>query len=288
MTPTVQTRATRGVCRARVHPSRDAAREASRVANGATRVKKINSSARARASARVASRARERATTARPEPPPYRDATTMTTAFALEDGIDGYVFDCDGTLIDTMGIFYAADARACAERGVTMSKKMFYDLAGVPLRDIVRRLCVEQGVAHDEAFLDDCLRACAAYAREMGTPERIECVCDVARAARRAGKKVAVASSGARETVTRHLAERELLDLFDFVVCVEDVARGKPAPDLYVAAARGLGVDASRCVAFEDADLGMESARAAGYARVVDVRKFSEYHPRDYLCESEP
>jgi len=212
----------------------------------------------------------------------------MTSAFALEDGIDGYVFDCDGTLIDTMGIFYAADARACAERGVRLSKRVFYDLAGVPLRDIVRRLCVEQGVAHDEAFLDDCMSACAAYALEMGTPERIECVCDIARAAKRAGKKVAVASSGARETVTRHLAERELLDLFDHVVCVEDVPRGKPAPDLYAAAARGLGVDANRCVAFEDADLGMESARAAGYARVVDVRKFSEYHPRDYLCENEP
>ena len=70
------------------------------------------------------------------------------------DDVDACVFDCDGTLIDTMGLFYAADVKACEEVGVTMSKEIFYALAGVPIRDIFARLCREQGVEMTEEGLD--------------------------------------------------------------------------------------------------------------------------------------
>ena len=72
------------------------------------------------------------------------------------------------------------------------------------------------------------------------------------------------------------------LGLFQHVVTCEDVEFGKPAPDLYLLAAKKLGVDPTRCVAYEDAELGMESARRAGMV-VVDVRKLDGYPCDDYL-----
>ena len=204
------------------------------------------------------------------------------------DDVDALVFDCDGTLIDTMGLFYVADVRACDEVGVKMSKGTFYELAGVPIRDIFRKLCVEQGAASDDATLDAMVRSCGAHARALGPPKAIECVVEVARNAKARGKRVAVASSGVKTTVLEHLEHHGLLDLFEVVVTCEDVTRGKPAPDLYALAAEKLGVAPARCCAYEDAVLGVESARAAGYKRVVDVRAMSGYHPTDYLCSNEP
>ena len=81
------------------------------------------------------------------------------------DDVDACVFDCDGTLIDTMGLFYAADVKACEEVGVTMSKEVFYALAGVPIRDIFARLCREQGVEMTEEGLDAMVDSCGTHAR---------------------------------------------------------------------------------------------------------------------------
>ena len=84
------------------------------------------------------------------------------------DDVDACVFDCDGTLIDTMGLFYAADVKACEEVGVTMSKEIFYALAGVPIRDIFARLCREQGVEMTEEGLDAMVDSCGTHARALG------------------------------------------------------------------------------------------------------------------------
>ncbi len=82
---------------------------------------------------------------------------------------------------------------------------------------------------------------------------------------------MAVASGGTRPMVTKTLAAIGLLDLFDAVVTAEDVTHGKPAPDIFLEAARRLGVPPGRCVGFEDGDLGLQSVRAAGMV-AIDVR----------------
>ncbi|MFM7804377.1 MAG: HAD family hydrolase, partial [Verrucomicrobiota bacterium] len=74
-------------------------------------------------------------------------------------------------------------------------------------------------------------------------------------------------------TVLRHLG---IHDWFAAIVTSEDVVRQKPAPDIFLEAARQLGVDPARCRAFEDTDLGMESIRAAGM-EAIDVRQFPDY-----------
>ena len=81
--------------------------------------------------------------------------------------------------------------------------------------------------------------------------------------------------------MTGHLRGHGILDLFDAVVTCEDVKHGKPAPDLYLLAAEKLGVDPKRCTAYEDAELGMQSAKAAGMT-VVDVRLLDGYPTDEY------
>jgi HAD superfamily hydrolase (TIGR01509 family) len=178
--------------------------------------------------------------------------------------------DCDGTLVDTMGPFYVADLQTCEEFGMTMTLTQFYDLAGVPIREIFAILAKEQNVQPD---LDAMAARCKALADALmkDGPNLIEPVIEIARRAHSKGVPIAVASSGVKPTVTGHLRGHGVLDMFQAVVTCEDVKQGKPAPDLYLLAAEKLGVDPTRCVAYEDAELGMESARRAGMT-VVDVR----------------
>lgn len=112
-------------------------------------------------------------------------------------------------------------------------------------------------------------------------PELIHPVVAIAMDAKAKGLPIAVASSGVKPTVTGHLRGHGILDLFDAVVTCEDVKHGKPAPDLYLLAAEKLGVDPKRCTAYEDAELGMQSAKAAGMT-VVDVRLLDGYPTDDY------
>mmetsp|Transcript_8713 Transcript_8713/g.35665 ORF Transcript_8713/g.35665 Transcript_8713/m.35665 type:complete len:221 (-) Transcript_8713:45-707(-) len=204
---------------------------------------------------------------------------THPTWGGLEDPA-ALVFDCDGTLVDTMGGFYVADKQTCEEFDMTMSKKQFYDLAGVPIRRIFEMLAEQQGKTPD---LDAMAARCKELADEIMSqgPELIHPVVAIARDAKAKGLPIAVASSGVKPTVTGHLRGHGILDLFDAVVTCEDVKHGKPAPDLYLLAAEKLGVDPKRCTAYEDAELGMQSAKAAGMT-VVDVRLLDGYPTDEY------
>jgi len=153
---------------------------------------------------------------------------------------------------------------------MTLSVTQFYELAGVPIREIFSILAKEQG---KEVDLDAMAVRCKELANELmkDGPDLIEPVVNIARQAHTNKIPIAVASSGIKPTVTGHLKGHGIIDLFQAIVTCEDVKQGKPAPDLYLLAAHKLGVDPNKCVAYEDAELGMESARRAGMA-VVDVR----------------
>lgn len=126
-----------------------------------------------------------------PRAPPLQPSETFLCARA----------DCDGTLVDTMGGFYTADLRTCEEFGLTMSKKQFYDLAGVPIREIFKILAEAQGKTPD---LDAMAARCKEIADELmhEGPGLIHPVVAIARDAKAKGLPVAVASSGVKPTVT--------------------------------------------------------------------------------------
>lgn len=180
----------------------------------------------------------------------------------------GLVFDCDGTIADTMPLHYRAWVAALAEHGAELPEAMFYELAGVPTEGIVRILNDRHGHAMPPGETGQ--RKDGLFEAMMAEVTPIEPVVAIAR--RYAGRlPMAVASGGVRPIVVRTLEALGLMDLFPVIVTAEDVVHGKPAPDIFLEAARRLGVPPERCVGFEDGELGLQSARAAGMV-AIDVR----------------
>jgi len=190
-------------------------------------------------------------------------------AFSLElppGDFAAYIFDCDGTLADTMPTHYKAWLTALGEHADKFPEAMFYELGGVPTARIVELLNerhqldlpVDQTVAHKEhLFLE--------LSHEIAAIEPV-----VALARDFAGiKPMAVASGGHRRIVLNTLRALGIADLFQAIVTAEDYHRGKPAPDPFLEAALRLGVPPEACLVFEDTATGIAAATAAGMQSVL-------------------
>jgi beta-phosphoglucomutase family hydrolase len=196
----------------------------------------------------------------------------METHFwAPPAGTAGLIFDCDGTLADTMPAHYMAWTTMLHRHGIPFTEERFYQLGGVPTAQIIRILSHESGVPAVDVDRMVCEKE-SAFLATLHAIEPLEAV--VAVAAEYRGKlPMAVASGGYRETITRTLDQLGIRDWFDALVTAEDTERHKPEPDVFLEAARRLGVEPAGCVVFEDTDIGLEAARRAGM-RSVDVREW--------------
>jgi beta-phosphoglucomutase-like phosphatase (HAD superfamily) len=182
----------------------------------------------------------------------------------------GYIFDCDGTLADTMPLHYRAWKRVLAEHGMGFSEAFFYDLGGRPTELIFERLRADHGLEVTDVN-GAVLRKEEYFAELLHEVQPIEAVVSVAR--RWHGSvPLAVASGGFRRYVELTLDAIGIRHLFDAVVCVEDYARAKPFPDPFLVAAARLNVPPDECLVFEDSVLGVEAATAAGMQSVVVPR----------------
>ena len=196
----------------------------------------------------------------------------MTAPWTPPAGTRGLIFDCDGTLADTMPIHHRAWVAMLTPHGIPFPAARFYQLGGMPTAQIIAVLSRETGVAvtdvaamvltKESAFLD-LLHEVAPIAAVVAVAE-----------AYRGRLPLAVASGGYRAVVAQTLAKVGIAGWFDAVVCAEDTARHKPEPDVFLEAARRLGVAPEACVVFEDTDIGLEAARRAGMFG-VDVRKWA-------------
>lgn len=181
----------------------------------------------------------------------------------------GIIFDCDGTLADTMPLHWRAWQVIAARHRFKLSKERFYALGGVPSRDILKMLSAEQGLVLDHLAVAQ--EKEAVYRPLIAQIEPINSVVGIAR--QNFGRvPLAVASGGTRKIVEQVLDHLGVLNLFSAIVTSEDVVNQKPAPDIFLEAARRLGVPPKLCRAYEDTDLGMEAIRAAGM-EAVDVRR---------------
>jgi len=182
--------------------------------------------------------------------------------------IKGIIFDCDGTLADTMPLHWLAWQTVTAKHGLHFPEDRFYSLGGVPSRDIFKMLCQEQGKNLDCIALSN--EKESAYLPFLSQVKEIEVVVAVARANH--GKlPMAVASGGQKHIIEQVLEHLKIRHFFDAVVTSEDVKNQKPAPDIFLEAARRIGVPPENCRGYEDTDLGMEAIRSAGMD-AVDVR----------------
>lgn len=180
----------------------------------------------------------------------------------------GYIFDCDGTLADSMPVHYQAWCRALEafQAPYHLDEATYYSWAGVSTPGVVERLNALHGgsldplaVAHHKEDL---------YLELLPTVKPIREVADFARDIART-HPVAVATGGWRRVASRTLELVGLGDTFPILITPEDVTHGKPAPDMFLLAAERMGVPAAECVVFEDGPPGIAGARAAGMEVVI-------------------
>lgn len=180
----------------------------------------------------------------------------------------GIIFDCDGTLADTMPLHWRAWQMITQRHNLHFPEDRFYAFGGVPSRDILKLLAQEQGrsldhiaVAHEKEEL---------FLPLLAEVEPVHAVVEIAKANH--GKiPMAVASGGTQKIIVMVLDHLKIGHLFNAVVTSEMVKHQKPAPDIFLEAARLIGVEPKFCRAYEDTEFGMQAIRAAGM-EAVDVR----------------
>jgi len=188
--------------------------------------------------------------------------------------IKGIIFDCDGTLADTMPLHWRAWRTIAERHQIKFPEERFYSLGGIPSRDILKMLGAEQGLKFDALAVAH--EKEAVYVPLIAQVEPIHAVVAIAR--ENHGRiPLAVASGGTREIIRQVLEHLGILRLFQAVITSEDVQSQKPAPDIFLEAARRIGVPPHFCRAYEDTDLGLQAIRAAGM-EAVDVRRLIVKH----------
>jgi HAD superfamily hydrolase (TIGR01509 family) len=181
-----------------------------------------------------------------------------------------YLFDCDGTVVDSMPLHYLAWRQAVSEWGGEFGEELFYEWGGKTVADIISGLNSLLGLSMPAEALT---RRREELYREL-LPE-LTAVAEVLEVIDEVHGRIpfALVSGGARESVTGSLTAVGLLDRFEVLVCAEDYTRPKPDPEAFLLAAKLLEVAPESCLVFEDTVMGIRAATAAGMASVrVDSR----------------
>ena len=175
--------------------------------------------------------------------------------------LQALIFDLDGTLIDSAPLHYEALRAVLAEREISLDWNWYHRQLGMTFAGMLKRLELSSG---QRLPLTEILASTQQIF--ISQLERLTIHEDVAALARTLHGRVglAVASNGHRPLVEASLRATGLLPLFDTIVSVDDVAAGKPAPDMFLEAAHRLGARPELCQVLEDSDEGLEAARRAG------------------------
>lgn len=191
-----------------------------------------------------------------------------------DDEFDAFLYDCDGTLVDSMPLHYEAWNHGLRAAGARWELPLdyFYGSAGKSLEVVVEELNRKYDGSLDAALVGESKES--YYHDRIAT---LKAFPDVAAHLRAAGERehpTGVVSGSAREAVERSLEVAGLLPWVGTIVAAEDVRRGKPEPDGFLLAAERLGVDPGRCLVFEDGIAGIEAAEACGMTVVrLDARR---------------
>lgn len=176
-----------------------------------------------------------------------------------------YLFDCDGTIADSMPLHFTAWNEALGEWGCELSEELFYAWGGRPVTDVVASLNELHGLAMPVQAV--VLREEELYRKLLPQLTAVPGILEHIRSAE--GRiPSAVVSGSTHESVGASLTALGLGDRFDTLVCAGDYAKPKPDPECFLLAASLLGVAPSQCLVFEDSDLGIQAATAAGMASV--------------------
>jgi len=190
------------------------------------------------------------------------------------------LFDCDGTIADSMPLHYVAWKRALGEHGCDFPEDIFYAWGGMPAAEIIATLGAQQGIVMPIEAVEHRKEA-LYYEMLPGLRAVPEVLAEIDRnSALGAGKlPMAVVSGSTRDSVTRSLAALGLLDRFATLVCAGDYTRSKPDPEPFLVAAQRLGVAPANCLVFEDTAMGIQAATAAGIASIKILQPWERKLP---------
>ncbi len=182
-----------------------------------------------------------------------------------EGSFRAYLFDCDGTIADSMPLHYLAWKKALGEWNCEFGEELFYAWGGMPVAEIISTLNEKHGLnmpvetvsRRKEGLYFELLPQLKAVPEVL---EHIE--------AGRGRIPFAVVSGSTKESVVASLVSLNLLDRFETFVCAGDYKKSKPDPEAFLLAAARLGVAAEACLVFEDTKMGIQAAQAAGMAAV--------------------
>lgn len=178
-----------------------------------------------------------------------------------EGEYQAFLYDCDGTLADNMMAHKLAYEEVAANYGIGLDLNMIDEFAGMPTAVFAKEITKRYGVDLPDTFASE--KSQIFIDKYIEKTQPISYVAEHLK--NHVGKvKIAVVSGGSRKTVTKTLTVLGLIDLIDVMVCAGETPKGKPAPDPFLAAAEALGVAPEKCIVFEDADLGVQGAIAAG------------------------
>jgi len=178
-----------------------------------------------------------------------------------EGKFKAYLFDCDGTIVDSMPLHYRAWKKALGEWGCEFSERLFYDWGGLPVAEVISTLNRQQGLQMPVEEVEH--RKEQLYYELLpqlrAVPEVLEHI-----EAQRGRIPFGVVSGSRRESVVASLTVVNLLDLFQAFVCAGEYKKSKPDPEAFLMAAEQLNVKPEACLVFEDTELGIQAAQAGG------------------------
>lgn len=183
----------------------------------------------------------------------------------------GYIFDCDGTLVDSMPIHYVcwAESLRLNNSPYSLTEDEFYSYAGVPEADTVVILNELHKANVDPIAVVK--TKSEIFLKRIPEIQRVNPVADYALKLY-GHSPISVASGSEEHIVHACLTNTGLIDIFPVIITPEKVKRGKPAPDMFLLAAEQMGVAPEDCLVFEDGRSGLEAAKAAGMQAVFIPR----------------
>lgn len=179
----------------------------------------------------------------------------------------GVIFDMDGLLFDTEKVYQEIWHTIAHERGIVLADTFIKDITGTNGNRMCRLIEKYYGVADGNEIINECMQrvfdALAVYVpKKPGVDEFLKYL-------KEKNIKIAVASSSSKEQIIRNLKNTETYSYFDAIVSGAEVLNGKPAPDIFILAAKRIGCTPENCYVFEDSENGIRAGKAAGCKAIM-------------------